>query len=69
MAQLTNKEFAELPSGTKATKVKVFDGDTGNQVDAVYILKENNNDYDEELQDAQEVADGYFTEIWAVTRK
>jgi len=69
MAQLTGKEFTALPSGTKATKVKVFNGNTGNQVDAIYILKENNNDYDEDLSDAQEVADGYFTEKWSVTHK
>jgi len=67
--QLTNKEFAELPSGTKALKVKIFNGNTGNHVNSIYIPMDNNDDFDDDLTDAEEVADGYFTERWNVTRK
>ncbi len=67
--QLTVKEFAELPSGTKAIKIKTFDGNTGKQVDVVYIPIENNDDFDSDLEDAEEVDAGYFTERWNTTKK
>lgn len=67
MAQLTNKEFSLLPSGTRATKVKYFDGD-GNQSPSTYVLLDD-PDYSKEREDALQVAEGYFTETWNVTRK
>ena len=65
--QLTQKEFHALPSGTKAKKVKCFDGD-GNHYPSIYVLLTDPN-LDEELHDAKQVAPGYFTETWDVTRK
>ena len=67
MAQLNNSEFTLTPSGTKAKKVKYFDGD-GNQQPSTYILLDDLN-FDDELNDACQVADGYFYEVWNVTRK
>jgi len=65
--QLTHKEFASQPSETKAKRVKIFDGD-GNQSSSIYILLTDPN-LDEELHDAKQVAPGYFTETWNVTRR
>ena len=65
--QLTHKEFALLPSGTRAKKVKIFDGD-GRQYSSIYVLLDD-PDFDEELEDAKQVAPGYFIETWNVTRK
>ena len=64
---MTAKEFSSQPSGTTATKIKYFDGD-GNQEPSEYILK-SDPDYDNEVEQAQEVTPGYFTERWTVTRK
>ena len=65
--QLTRTEFANTPSGTKAKKIRILDGD-GNLSSLIYILRTDPN-LDEELHDAKQVAPGYFTETWNVTRK
>ena len=65
--QLTHKEFATLPSGTKAKKVKIFDGD-GKQYPSIYVLLDD-PDFDDELKDVKQVAPGYFIETWNVARK
>jgi len=64
----TKAEVLASPSGTRFTKVKCYDGD-GNLCDVEYIPKDNNQDYDDDLKDSKEVADGYFTETWHITRK
>ncbi len=64
---LTHKEFIALPSGTKAKRVKYFDGD-GKQYPSTYVLLDD-PDFDEELHDAKQVVPGYFTETWNVSRK
>jgi len=70
MSQLTAKEVKamDLPSGTKLTKVKCYDGNTGNLASIDYVLK-SDPDHDEEVHDLLQVADGYFTEIWNVKIK
>ena len=64
--QLTLKEFAELPSGTKAKTVEIFDSD-GHQYSSIFVLLDDPN-FDEELEDAKRVAPGYFTRTLNVTR-
>jgi len=66
MSQLTHTEFKECTSGTKAKKVKCFDGE-GNQYPSIYVLLDDPR-FEDELEDAQIVAPGYYTEIWNVTR-
>lgn len=62
----SSKEFKpiwdSLPKGTKAWKVKTFDGNTGNCVGIEYTLDS------EDLQDMKEVSGGYFTETWKLTK-
>ena len=57
-----------LPSGTPLTKVKCFDGNTGNLVSIDYVLKSDPR-HDDEVYDLMQVADGYFTETWNVKIK
>lgn len=63
----STKEFKPvwetLEPGTKAWKVKTFDGNTGNCVGIEYTL-----DPDNDLEDMKEVSDGYFTETWTLTK-
>jgi len=65
---LTKEEFSAMPSGTKATKVKTYTGE-GQLVNVERILDTCDDEYDEDLRDAKEVASGYFTETWKITRK
>lgn len=67
--QLTQKEWALQPEGTKAFKVKTFDGNNAKCIGITYILKTGNDEESEDLQDAKEVSDGYFTETWNVVRQ
>lgn len=67
MAQLTHKEFVELPSGTKAKRIKFFDGD-GKQYPSTYVLLDD-PDFDDELKDAKQISLDWFIETWNVTRK
>ena len=70
MAQLkaSDVKAMNLPSGTKFTKVKCFDGNTGNCVSIDYVL-ESDPEHDSEVDDLREVADGYFTETWRCSLK
>jgi len=70
MAQLTAQEVKamNLPSGTRLTKVKCYDGNTGNLVGIDYVLKSDER-HDEEVHDLLQVAYGYFTETWNVKIK
>ena len=68
--QYTGKEIKamNLPSGTRLTKVKCYDGNTGNLVSIDYVLKSDER-HDEEVEDLQQVSDGYFTDTWNIRIK
>ena len=65
---VTVSEVNQSPSGTRYTKVKRYNGE-GQLCGLDYIPKDNNPDYDSDLNDALGVAPGYFTEIWHIKRK
>ena len=68
--QYTGKEIKamNLPSGTRLTKVKCYDGNTSNLVSIDYVLKSDER-HDEEVEDLQQVSDGYFTDTWNIRIK
>ena len=65
---VTTAEVNASPSGTKYTKVKCYNGE-GQLCGLDYIPKDNNPDYDSDLNDALGVAPGYFTETSYIKRK
>jgi len=66
--EATKDEVLASASGTRFTQVKCYDGD-GNLCGVNYIPRDNNPDFDEDLEDAKSVAPGYFTETTHIKRK
>ena len=66
--EATKDDFLTSPSGTRFTKVKCYDGN-GNLCSITYTPRDNNPDYDDDLEDMKEVAIGYFTETSHIKRK
>lgn len=65
---LTTKEFAKQEKGTTATKIKIYNA-FGNLVDCIYILDSNKDDeYYNDLEQAQMVANGHYTDTVNVIR-
>jgi len=54
--------------GTRYTRVKCYNGE-GDYFGAEYVPCDDNPDYDYDLEDAQAVAPGYFTETTNIKRK
>ena len=62
---LSTKEWAEFEKGTKAFRVKTFDGNNGNLVCREYVLREIDN-VDEVLSDMLAIGSGYYSETHRV---
>ena len=62
----STKEFKpiwdQLPIGTKAVKVKTYDGNNGDLVSVEYSLDRD------DIEQMQEVSYGYFTETYTITK-
>lgn len=62
----SSKEFKpiweSLAKGTKAWKVKTFDGNSGNCIAIEYTIDQN------DLPDMRTVSEGYFTETWIIRK-
>ena len=63
----TKDEVIASPSGTRFTKVKCYNGE-GNLCGIEYIPRDGNPDYDNDLEDAQAVAPGYWTDTTQIKR-
>ena len=65
---VTIEEILASPSGSRFTKVKCYN-DAGIVCSVEYIPRDNNPDYDDDLEDAQQFAPGYFSDIFHIKRK
>ena len=63
----TKEEILASPSGTRFTKVKCYNGE-GDLCGIDYIPRDNNPDYDDDLENAKAIAPGYFTETSHIKR-
>lgn len=62
---LSIKEWSKFEKGTRAIRVKTFNGNNAKLVGREYVLREIDN-MDAVLEDMQAVGCGYFTETQAV---
>ena len=65
--KVSKNEVLNSPPGTRFTKIKCYNGE-GNLCSIDYIPRDNNSDYDNDLEDAKVVASGYFTETSHIKR-
>jgi hypothetical protein len=66
--QISVKSWNLLPTATKAAKVKTYN-DNGDLVEITYVVySEKDEDFYNELEDAQSVSGGYMTDTSFVTR-
>lgn len=66
--QLSTKEWKQQPTGTKGILIKTFNGNNGNLVGRDYVLRTDDDEMHDDVQDCKEVSYGYFTETYNVTR-